>query len=236
MKTDRWNLAQIYEKNWWNNKKKGISTAFYKSFADDLTIDLTGILEIKKETYVLEIGSGAAGTVTHIDSDHKYAIDPLEYYYSTVEEFTKDRDIRVIYSTAKGEAIPYNEDMFDLVIIDNVLDHCSDPEKVLSEIKRVLKPGGILYFRINTYHIWGVMVRTILEKIAFDKGHPFTFSKKHLEKLFTVFDFKVLGFKSNGYLETWKKEFFSFRKKELAKAILFATRDRTLYILKKGSF
>jgi len=235
MKTDRWNIAQKYEKNWWDSKKEGISTVFYKSFADTLTKDLTGILEIKNDTYVLEIGSGAAGTITYVESEHKYAIDPLEYYYSTVEEFTKDRDKKVKYYSAKGEDLPFNNDMFDLVIIDNVLDHCSDPEKVLTEMKRVLKPGGILYFRQNTYHSWGVMVRTILEKILFDKGHPFTFSKKHLEKLFTGFDLKVLKFSSNGYLETWKKEFFSFRKKELAKAILFATRDKTLYILKNKS-
>jgi len=233
METNRWNLAQIYEKNWWNNKKEGLSISFYKNFADLLIKDLDGILEIKQNTYILEIGSGAAGTITYVKSDNKYAIDPLEYYYSTVPEFTLDRDQKVNYYSGKGEDLPFDSGMFDLIIIDNVLDHCADPNKVFLEMERVLKPEGILYFRQNTYHFWGVMIRTLLEKIMFDKGHPFTFSKKYLEQLFPKFNFEILKFSSNGYFTTWKKEFFSLNKKELAKALLFATRDKTLYILKK---
>ena len=233
MNENRWELAQEYEKEWWDSRKEAISLDFYKHFAEDLNGILKDILEIKKNTFILEIGSGAAGTITFIDSDNKYAIDPLEYFYSTVKEFTKDRDSRVKYFSAKGEELPFEKEMFDLIIIDNVLDHCADPDKVVEEMNRVLKPGGIIFFRQNTYHCWGVFVRSIMEKIVFDKGHPFTFSKSRLEKIFTKFNFTTLKFSRFGYFKTWKKEFFSFKPKELAKALLFATRDKTLYILKK---
>jgi ubiquinone/menaquinone biosynthesis C-methylase UbiE len=173
MSENRWEQAQEYERNWWENQKKSISIEFYKNFADELKIVLNEILDINKNTSILEIGSGAAGTITFIDSDNKYAIDPLEYFYSTVTEFTKDRDARVNYYTAKGENLPFDTDKFDLIIIDNVLDHCSDPEAVLTEMNRVLKKGGVIYFRQNTYHFWGIFVRTLMEKITFDKGHPF---------------------------------------------------------------
>lgn len=234
MGENRWNQAQKYEKNWWENQKRLITLDFYKNFAVELNDTLNGILTINKDTFILEIGSGAAGIITFIESDHKYAIDPLEYYYSSVDEFTKDRDQRVNYLTAMGENLPYENEMFDLIIIDNVLDHCSEPVKVIEEMKRVLKPGGIIYFRQNTYHFWGVFVRFIMEKIAFDKGHPFTFSKNQLEKLFVKYHFKTMRYSNNGYFKTWKKEFLAFKAKELAKALLFATRDKTLYILKKS--
>jgi SAM-dependent methyltransferase len=233
MTENRWEQAQKYEKNWWENQKDSITIEFYKNFAEELKIVLNGILDIQKTTSILEIGSGAAGTITFIDSDNKYAIDPLEYFYSTVNEFTKDRDPRVNYFTAKGEDLPFDTHKFDLIIIDNVLDHCSDPEAVLSEMDRVLKKGGVIYFRQNTYHFWGIFVRTLMEKITFDKGHPFTFSKKQLQKLFKKFHFDTLKFSSNGYFSTWKNEFLTFKKKEMAKALLFATRDKTLYILRK---
>lgn len=233
MKENRWELAQEYEKEWWDSRREALSLDFYKHFAEDLNLILNGILEIKKDTFILEVGSGAAGTITYIDSDNKYAIDPLEYFYSTVKEFTKDRDSRVKYYSAKGEELPFGDNMFDLIIMDNVLDHCSDPGKVIDEINRVLKPGGIVFFRQSTYHFWGVFIRRVMELVVVDRGHPFTFSKNYLEKLFVKYDFKTLKFSRSGYFKTWKKEFFAFKKKELAKAFLLATRDKTLYILKK---
>lgn len=230
----RWNEAQKYEKKWWDSKKKEIITTFYANFAEKLIDDLDGILEIKLDTSVLEIGSGAAGTITYINSNVKYAIDPLEYYYSTIEAFTKNRDSRVKYFTAKGEELPFESEKFDLIIIDNVLDHCSDPMKVISEMRRTLKKGGIIYFRQNTYHIWGLFVRTLMEKISFDKGHPFTFTKKYLENQFLSNNFSILKFTHYGYFSTWKKEFFTLKVKEIAKALLFATRDKTLFVLRRN--
>lgn len=233
MKDNRWNLAQIYEKEWWDGHKSGMSMDFYKNFALELDEVLAGILTIDSNSTILEIGSGAAGIITYIESDHKYAIDPLENFYSTIESFAKVRDSRVKYYCMKGEDISFDSEMFDLIIIDNVLDHCEDPLKVLSQINRVLKPGGIVFFRQNTYHFWGVFVRSLMELLTFDKGHPFTFSKKQIVKYFLKYNFEVLKIVRNGYFNTWKNEILSRKKKEVIKALLFATRDKTLYLLRK---
>ena len=40
--------------------------------------------------------------------------------------------------------LPYEDDSFDAVIIANALHIVPDPEKVLTEIDRVLRPGGLL--------------------------------------------------------------------------------------------
>ena len=64
--------------------------------------------------------------------------------------------------------------------MDNVLDHCENPTAVLDEINRVLKSGGIIYFRQNIYNKWGKLIRYIMELFTIDKGHPFTFTKKNL--------------------------------------------------------
>lgn len=40
--------------------------------------------------------------------------------------------------------LPASDECFDLVIMDNVIEHIYDPRKVLGECRRVLKRGGIL--------------------------------------------------------------------------------------------
>ncbi len=77
--------------------------------------------------------------MTFLKSNNKYAIDPLEDFFSNKEEWVRLRDPEVKYQKGKGENLPYKEEFFDLIILDNVLDHCENPVLVLDEVHRVLK-------------------------------------------------------------------------------------------------
>lgn len=46
---------------------------------------------------------------------------------------------------ASIDRLPFGENQFDLVVCEAVLEHVRDPEKVVEEMIRVLKPGGELY-------------------------------------------------------------------------------------------
>ena len=45
-----------------------------------------------------------------------------------------------------GEAIPCPDDSFDVVFCCDVLEHVRDAAKVIAEISRVLKPGGVFCY------------------------------------------------------------------------------------------
>jgi SAM-dependent methyltransferase len=137
--------------------------SFYKGFADQVIEATKPFLKIEVNTRILEIGSGAAGIVTHLNSKYRFSVDPLEEFYSRVKKFADYRDKNVIYKKAVGEPLPFEGKQFDLIIIDNVLDHCDNPALVISEMKRVLKENGIVFLRQNTYHIWGKFIRMIME-------------------------------------------------------------------------
>ncbi len=52
---------------------------------------------------------------------------------------------------ACGENLPFADASFDVVYSNNVLEHTTSPEEVLSEALRVLKPGGTLYIEVPNY-------------------------------------------------------------------------------------
>jgi len=45
-----------------------------------------------------------------------------------------------------GLSLDFKEDALDLVVCAHVYEHVPDPDRLLSEIHRVLRPGGICYF------------------------------------------------------------------------------------------
>lgn len=51
-----------------------------------------------------------------------------------------------------GESIPYDDESFDVVVADNVLEHLERPLEVFREVRRVLKPGGV--FLAKTPNRW----------------------------------------------------------------------------------
>ena len=51
---------------------------------------------------------------------------------------------RFRYQSFDCHNIPYDKEVFDVVIANHVLFYCEDIKKVLSEVNRVLKPGGRL--------------------------------------------------------------------------------------------
>jgi ubiquinone/menaquinone biosynthesis C-methylase UbiE len=54
---------------------------------------------------------------------------------------------RVEFQTADGNALPFPEESFDLVLCNSVLHHLAEPEKLLGEMARMAKPGGAILLR-----------------------------------------------------------------------------------------
>jgi SAM-dependent methyltransferase len=50
-----------------------------------------------------------------------------------------------------GEALPFPDESFDIVYSANVLEHTRNPERVLAESLRVLRPGGVLHMEMPNY-------------------------------------------------------------------------------------
>lgn len=65
--------------------------------------------------------------------------------YETID-FWKDNFIKDGKETQPAHTMPFADDSFDIVVTTkHILEHVSEPEKVIREVFRVLKPGGSVY-------------------------------------------------------------------------------------------
>ena len=93
---------------------------------------------------VLELATGPGMLAKHIAPAAKKII-ATDYSEGMIREAEKGYNPpNLTFETADAMALPYGDNSFDVVIIANALHIVPDPEKVLSEIDRVLRPGGIL--------------------------------------------------------------------------------------------
>jgi SAM-dependent methyltransferase len=55
----------------------------------------------------------------------------------------------VAFRQVSAEGIPFDANAFDCVIANHMLYHVEDHQRAIGEIRRVLKPGGLLYAATN---------------------------------------------------------------------------------------
>lgn len=109
---------------------------------------------------------------------------------------TKSHSSHLHFSVQDATDLPYTSETFDAVIISNALHIMPNPEKALSEIKRVLKKDGILIAPTFTAagSLSGRIRMRIMELSGFKVFHKWTPEKyiKFLENNgFTVIDKEI---------------------------------------------
>lgn len=116
-------------------------------FGNDLYSDLCARIgaRLTKDMTVLELGCGSGQMTLPLCGNTALweATDPLE---ALIE---KDRKIphsdRLRFSTMDPACLSFEHSVFDAVIAVNALLWLPQPDMALREIRRVLRPGGILF-------------------------------------------------------------------------------------------
>ncbi len=94
---------------------------------------------------VLDIGCGAGHGSNMLSKKYKkvYGVDISEEAIEYAKSNWATNNIEFVVGSAMD--IPFPDSTFDAVSAFEVFEHLTDWRKFLSEIKRVLKPGGVVY-------------------------------------------------------------------------------------------
>lgn len=123
---------------------------------------------VRADARILEVGSGAHGLIFFFGAHRGIGVDPLAHHYVTLFPAWQRRVPTV---SAYGEALPFPDNSFDVVLSDDVVDYAEDPAAIIAEMSRVLAPSGTLYFSVNISHpVWNGW-STIREVADFHTTH-----------------------------------------------------------------
>jgi len=101
---------------------------------------------IEKDVLDLGCAGGFMAEALHARGARVTGIDPARDAIAAARVHAKQSGVEINYDVGWGEALPYPNLSYDVVVCVDVLEHVRDLTAVLSEVKRVLRPGGLFLF------------------------------------------------------------------------------------------
>lgn len=97
---------------------------------------------------VLEIGAAQGRELVALaELGHRVTgVEPHAPAIEVARQLLAKHGVTAPMHHAQGEQLPLADGQFDVVLAFSVLEHVDDLPRVLAEIHRVLKPGGVLWF------------------------------------------------------------------------------------------
>jgi 2-polyprenyl-6-hydroxyphenyl methylase / 3-demethylubiquinone-9 3-methyltransferase len=116
---------------------------------------------------VLDVGCGGGYASEHLARRQAivYGTDILEESLREARDHAMQGNLRIDYSMCSAEQLPYDDEVMDSVTCFEVLEHVADKQRTLSEIYRVLRPGGWLLLDTLNKTVWSKVVTIWLGEV-----------------------------------------------------------------------
>lgn len=154
---------------------------------------------------VLDVGVGPMGTGLlwlFSGARVKIGVDTLQRMPVSTGNRYADQLVEAIrsdsqYIVGSAERLPFGDEAFDVVVCNNVLDHVDRPLRVLSEVCRVVRPGGYLGLGLDTNSYLGYFLRRVdrllRPSLNTYRLHPTDFVIGYIEQYLSDRHFAILS-------------------------------------------
>lgn len=169
--------SQMYRQEsyyWWHLAKRQMVNNFITNYCSTRS----GKLKI------LDLGCGTGKLMQELSSCGQcYGLDysPLALRFCQQQGIKKHYLIKADINTT----LPLPENSFDIITILDVLEHTKNDQAVLKEIKRVLKPNGLLILTVPAYQsLWSYWDKML--------GHKRRYHRSQLLSIFSQTKFNIV--------------------------------------------
>jgi arsenite methyltransferase len=174
-----------------------------------------GQIALPASARVLEIGCGNGATTRHIMEHVKpsqlVGIDPSHVFLGMARQAFAGQP-RVSFAVGDAAATGQADACFDLVIAHTVYSHLVDPQRALTEARRVLRPNGRLvifdgdFATITVALFDGDPLQSAVTAVLRHMMHA-PYIMRRLPALVSAAGFRVQSVEPHGYVQTTSPDF-----------------------------
>jgi SAM-dependent methyltransferase len=150
-----------------------------------------------KDLKFLDVGCGIGGHLIVLRNNNIQCAFGCDIVYRLVQIARDEFGLQNLM-VVNGMYIPLIDASVDRVLLYNVIEHCSDPEKVLREIYRILSKNGILYMDVPNAKSMGDRIFRWAGIILYGRtSHIQKFTRKRIESLIEKIGFRIAECKAH---------------------------------------
>lgn len=141
-------------------------------------------IELREAARILEVGCGTGVLLRNLAKKTGFngigtGIDHCHSFVDAAKKYARDENVHESLRFEIGDAhsLNFGDEEFDIVICHTVISHVTDPVKILSEMARVTKKGGVVAIFDGDYasltyafpdHSFGQKMDTALSNTTFN--------------------------------------------------------------------
>ena len=202
---DQQTLRQTYHKIYSQNNEKRLKSPLETIEHLLRKLRAVEIIGFRKKGEILDIGCGRGIMLKYL-KEKGWKIKGIEFSEDTGS--IAKRILREDLYMGTDSIKQFNDETFDVVVIDYVLEHVAQPYKILNEVNRVLKSKGLLIVSVpNMESLQAVWAKDKWFHLDIPK-HLFHFSSKTLTELLNKAEFSVIKrkglFLEHGLFGLWQ--------------------------------
>lgn len=168
---------------------------------------------------ILDIGC-ATGSFLRVMKNNGWQVSGIDVSEWACD-YSKSQGLQNIFCTTIENAL-FDNESFDAVNMNHTLEHVHDPIKTLTEVYRVLKPGGLLLIEVPNerlfpynYKLINALMPKHLPRRNTPHSHFCLFTTRTLKKNLEMSGFKIKLLREEGFSSTGRIGTYVFKKKNV---------------------